>query len=107
MTIYGHYFLSFIFRPVVELNEKGFIYKNRQYDLKDISSVQESSSLFLNYFLFPVGTPKAKVILKDGSVIKLNGRVLGVKGEKMHVNFVTNKSVHFEELVALFQSEIG
>ena len=50
--------------------------------------------------------PKAKVILNDGKKIKLNGRTLGVKDKKMDVDFTSNISIEFEELVAYFQKAI-
>lgn len=106
MALYGHRQLSIFFRPLVETSDTGFCFKGKQYGWNDVSdlSVWEPDVAFRSLLGYPAAIPRAKIFLKDGKKIRINGRVLEKKGRKPRVGFSSCKSDAFDELVALFKA---
>ena len=107
MTLYSHRHVLLFLKPVVEVEGDTFVFQGNRYGLRHVVNVQVTGSPIINMFMFPAGTPKAKIELRDGSVIKLNGRALVKAGEKARVGFFSNKSDAFDELVAYFKRGTG
>src|SRR5262245_18010290 len=100
MPIYGHRHLGFFFRPIVEVNDRGLLYKGREYSWNTIRKVEVRDSPFDPVLrLSTPGYPWATVYFSDGERIRLNGRALETQGEKPTVGFFSSKSNAFQELI--------
>lgn len=105
MTVYGHRQLSIFFVPLLEADANGFIYRGKTYGWNDVEKVSVWDSEWHKLLGYPACMPRARIQLRDGKIIKLNGRALEKKGVKPKVGFSSNKSDAFDELLALFQRE--
>jgi len=105
MSVYGHRQLSLFFIPLVETDANGFRYKGKFYGWDDVEKVSVWDSEWQKLLGYPACMPRARIRLRDGKVIRLNGRALEKKGVKPKVGFSSNKSDAFDELLALFQRE--
>lgn len=100
---YGHRQFSLFFRPVVEVDENGFLFKSRNYDWNAIESIDVDDSPFKFFLGYPATIARATIALKDGKYIRLNARVLEKKGEKPNVSFLSGKSDAFVQLIKIFR----
>lgn len=103
MAVYGHRQLSIFFIPLLETGASGFKYRGRDYGWNDVEKVSVWDSEWHKLFGYPACMPRARIRLRDGEVIKLNGRALEKKGVKPKVGFSSNKSDAFDELLVLFR----
>lgn len=109
MTIYGHRELNIFFRPFIEIYGDGFSYSGKKYLWADIRKIDTGFDKGKWNWLFGVvvGIPKAKVELIDGRSFKINSRIIERKGEKPSIDFLSNKSDVYEELVGLLVHKSG
>lgn len=105
MAVWGHRQLSIFFIPLLETGTDGFKYKGKAYGWNDVEKVSVWDSEWHKLLGYPACMPRARVRLRDGKVIKLNGRALEKQGVKPKVGFSSNKSDAFDELLTLFQRD--
>ena len=103
MSVYGHRLLSFIFRPLIAVNNDGFLFKGRKYSWDDVKSIDITSFAIATFFVYPAGMPRATISLRDGNNIHLNGRVFEKEGERPKVGFFSSKSDAFDEIISVFK----
>ena len=92
------------FRPLIEVSDEGFRYKDRHYVWREVRSIDVSDSpwnILAGYF---AAIPRATISLADGARIRLNGRALEKMGQKPHVGFSSSKSDAFDELLGIFKN---
>jgi len=109
MTVYGHRELNIFFFPFIEIYGDGFSYSGKKYLWRDIKRINKGYDIGKwNWLLgVVVGFPKTKVELNDGKSFKINSRIIERKGEKPNVDFLSNKSDVYEELVGLLMHNSG
>lgn len=102
MTTYGHRQLSFFFVKLLDVAEEGFSFKGKFYTWNDIKDIDVTRGSFaLSALSFPGGTPKARIKLTDGKVIRINGRALERADTKPVINIFSGESDAFLELINL------
>ena len=106
-TVYGHLHLGFIFCRLLELYNDGFIYCKKHYQWKDIEKIIRKDSVFWNLLFYQAGTPIAYIYLKDGSKMRIRGRVLQKKGEKSNINPIRSTTKTYDEFISFLESKIS
>lgn len=104
-VIYGHRQLSLFFIPLLEIDEEGFLFKGKRYAWNDVDKISVWGPMISIPGCFNVGMPGARISLRDGKTIKINGRTLEKKGQPPIIGFFSCKSNAFYELTKLFKSK--
>lgn len=104
MIIYDHRQLSLFFVQILDVAGDGFIYEERFYSWNEIKEIDVTRGSFaLSAMVFPGGTPKARIKLADGKIVKINGRALERADTKPTVNIFSGESDAFLELISLLE----
>jgi len=110
MTIYGHLNLNCFFKEVFALTETGIIYRGKEYKWNEIQKIDRSfGSVLLTLFMYGRRYPGATIYLKDGTKIRINGRIFTTKGEKPKFGaegFMTSESKAFNEVIEIIENRI-
>ena len=110
MTIYGHLNLNCFFKEVFALTETGIIYEGKEYKWNEIQKIDRSfGSVLLTLFMYGRRYPSATINLKDGTKIRINGRIFTTKGEKPKFGaegFITSESKAFNDVIETIETKI-
>jgi len=99
---YCHRHLGFYRKEILDTNESGFIFRDKQYNWADVTKIKRYDSLLWSYLFYQAGTPLSYIFLNDGSRIKLRGRVIEREGSLEGVDSLSGCSGAYEELMNLF-----
>ena len=92
--IYSIRHLGLFSKPLLTINESGFIYKDKLYSLVDVKKLIVSGGH---------GQPqRMSVHLKDGKLILINASALELNGVKAKTGFFSGNNSIFEELKDYF-----
>ena len=72
-TVYGYSTLGYDFSPLLIVGANMFKYQDRFYRFDDIGSIEVKRASLVS---FPYSPPSAKIILKDGTKIKVFGNLV-------------------------------
>jgi hypothetical protein len=101
MPVYGHRQLSLFFFPLLETRENGFTFKGKRYTWKDVERVEVWQEWWPPFSMVVVEyVPRGRITLKDGNMIKINGRAF----EKKDAPLDSGYSSAFDELIHRFQT---
>jgi hypothetical protein len=98
---YGHRHLGCFFKPIISIGVDGFEYKDRFYKWADIKKIKRYDSAFWSLLFYQAGTPLAYLYLKDGTKIKIRGRVLEKEGMKSSVSSSRGTTNTYDQLMEL------
>jgi hypothetical protein len=105
---FGHRHFGIYFKPKLSLYSDGLEYRGRRYVWSDVEFVDVHDPGRLSFLAgYPGGIPRMRIRLKDGSVIRINGRSLEKRGTKPRVGFWTSRSDAFEELVMVLKRHVA
>lgn len=97
--IYRKIHFGFIRKPLLEISEHGFIYKDKLYSLTDITETRLAGGIGSGQLL--------GIILSDGNKILINSGALELNGKKYSNGFISGTNEAFERLKAYFTSSIN
>ena len=95
---YGHMHLSIFFREILELRERGFIFKRKAYPWSAIHHVETWQEPWPGWGYVPDAKllPRARVNMSDGTSFLLRGDALVKRGAPLSAGFISA----FDELVS-------
>jgi hypothetical protein len=102
MSLYGHRQLTLFFFPLLETSKNGFVFKGKRYQWHEVARVeiwQEWWPPFGKVIVEYVS--HARISLKDGSKIKINGRAFEKKNEPLDKGYLSA----FDEIIDLFEKQ--
>lgn len=98
---YGHRHLGFLFRPLLEITDRGFRHRGIDYTWDQVTSVSTWQAALFNA---GVARERATIALSDGKRIHLNCRALEKLGYRPRVGFFTTRTDAYDELLARFRA---
>ena len=102
---YGHRHLGVWFVPLVQVTDRGFVYRGKQYQWNNVAAVDTwTAPFFINV---GAARSRATVRLTDGRKIRLNCRALEKFGERPKVGFISTRTDAYDELVTLFTQAVA
>jgi hypothetical protein len=85
---FGHNHFGFFYKRIIEIDEGGIRYKNKDYTWNDIKKISRYESIASSLFFSMYGYPLCIVKLKDGKKIYLQGRIMQEEGQNREFNLL-------------------
>jgi hypothetical protein len=105
--VYGHLHLGFIFFPLLSIDMRGLTYRGKQYSWSEIVSVSETAPGMAFVVGYPLGKPRARVVLRDGTTIKIDAGSFCKKGERPRNRFVSGRSQALDGFLEAVERHVG